>query len=158
MSKKVIALFIALIVSLAAAHASVPIIGSGGAGRRVAMSLSNKAEKQLENGDVAGAKRNVDAALHANPKFWPALYQRAEIFAWQGQYQLAIADCNEALRQYPGFVEASLLRATINAHLGKYAEALKEFNYLISIHPRRVTLPRALKHRAWFQATSSISQ
>ena len=102
---------------------------------------------------VAGAKRNVDAALHADPKFWPALYQRAEIFAWQGQYQLAIADCNEALRQYPGFVEASLLRATINAYLGKYAEALKEFNYLISIHPRRVALGRALKHRAWFQGT-----
>ena len=110
---------------------------------------------------VAGAKRNVDAALHADPKFWPVLHQRAEIFAWQGQYQLAIADCNEALRQYPGFVEASLLRATINAYLGKYAEALKEFNYLISIHPRRVALGRALKHRAWFQATCpgpSISQ
>jgi tetratricopeptide (TPR) repeat protein len=102
---------------------------------------------------VAGAKRNVDAALHADAKFWRALYQRAEIFAWQGQYQLAIAHCNEALRQYPGFVEASLLRATINAHLGKYAEALKEFNYLISIYPRRVTLGRALKPRAWFQAT-----
>src|SRR4030095_14665713 len=102
---------------------------------------------------VAGAKRNVDAALHADAKFWRALYQRAEIFAWQGQYQLAIAHCNEALRQYPGFVEASLLRATINAHLGKYAEALKEFNYLIAIYPRRVTLGRALNPRAWFQAT-----
>jgi tetratricopeptide (TPR) repeat protein len=45
------------------------------------------------------------------------------------------------------------LRATINAHLGKYAEALKEFNYLISLHPRSVTLGRALKQRAWFQAT-----
>jgi Tfp pilus assembly protein PilF len=99
MSKKVIAPFIALIVSLAAAHASVPIIVSGGACRRVTMSLSNKAEKQLEIGDVAGAKRNVDAALHADPTFWPALYQRAEIFAWQEHYQLAVADCNEALRQ-----------------------------------------------------------
>jgi hypothetical protein len=45
--KNVIALLIALIVSLAAAHASVPIIVSGGAGRRAAMNLSNKAEKQL---------------------------------------------------------------------------------------------------------------
>ncbi len=45
------------------------------------------------------------------------------------------------------------MRATINTYLGKHAEALKEFNYLISIHPRRVTLGRALKQRAWFQAT-----
>jgi tetratricopeptide (TPR) repeat protein len=153
MSIRAIALLIGVIASMTALHGSVPIIVSGGAGRRVAMNLSNKAEKQLENGDVAGAKRNVDAALHADPKFWPALYQRAEIFAWQGQYQLAIADCNEALRLYPGFIEASLLRAAINRGLGKYAEALKEFNYLISIHPRRVTLGRALKQRAWFQAT-----
>jgi tetratricopeptide (TPR) repeat protein len=146
-------LLIAVIAGMAVVHGSVPIIVSGGAGKRVAMNFSNKAEKQLENGDVAGAKRNVDAALHADPKFWPALYQRAEIYASQGQSQLAIQDCNEALRQYPGFVEASLLRATINAHLGKYAEALKEFNYLVSIHPRRVTLGRALKQRAWFQST-----
>jgi tetratricopeptide (TPR) repeat protein len=153
MSIRVFAPLIAIIVGTTALHGSVPIIVSGGAGKRVAMNLTNKAEKQLENGDVAGAKVNVDAALHADPKFWPALYQRAQIFASQGQYQLAIADCNEALRQYPGFVEASLLRATINAHLGKYAEALKEYNYLISIHPRSVTLGRALKQRAWFQAT-----
>lgn len=78
---------------------------------------------------------------------------RAKIFLRQGQYQLATQDCNEALRQYPGFIEASLLRASINAHRGRYAEALKEVNYLISIHPQHVTLGRALRARAWFQAT-----
>jgi tetratricopeptide (TPR) repeat protein len=125
-------------------HASVPIIVSGGAGRRaVGNCVSNKAENQLKVGDLAGAKRNVDAALHADPEFWPALYVRARIFARQGQYQLAIQDCNEALRKYPGFVEAAMLRASINARLGKYAEALKEFNYLISLNPRRVTLGRS---------------
>lgn len=153
MLKKVIALLLALIVGLAAAHASVPIIVSGGAGRRAAGNLCNKAENQLKDGDVAGAKHTVDAALRSDPKFWPALYIRAKIFIRRGQYQLAISDCNEALRQYPGFIEASLLRASINAHLGKYAEALKEINYLISMHPQRVTLGRALKHRAWIQAT-----
>ena len=88
-----------------------------------------------------------------DPKLWPALYTRAEIFSRQGKYELAIQDCNEALRLYPGFVEAASLRARINGHLGKYAEALKEFNYLVSIHPRRVTLARTLSDRAWFQAT-----
>jgi len=150
---RVSTLLIALLVSLANAHASVPIVVSAGAGKRVAMSLSNKAEKQLENGDVAGAKHNVDAALQADPKFWPALFQRAKIFAMQGKYELAIQDCNEALRQYPTFVDASLLRATINAAYGKYAEALKELNYVILLHPQRVVLGRALKQRAWLQAT-----
>jgi Flp pilus assembly protein TadD len=153
MSIRVIALLVAVIASMAAAHGSVPTIVSSGAGRRPAGNLCNKAENQLKDGDVAGAKRTVDAALHSDPKFWPALYVRAKIFIRQGQYQLAIADCNEALRQYPGFVEASLLRASISAHLGKHAEALKEVNYLISMHPQRVTLGRAFKHRAWLQAT-----
>jgi len=44
------------------------------------------------------------------------------------------------------------LRATINVYLGKYAEALKEYNYLISLHPRLVTLARVLKQRAWLQS------
>jgi tetratricopeptide (TPR) repeat protein len=77
----------------------------------------------------------------------------ARRFLERGKYELAIQDCNEALRQYPGFVEAALLRANINVRLGKYAEALKEYNYLISLHPRSVTLARALSDRAWFQAT-----
>src|SRR5467141_974431 len=152
-SARVIALFVALITATTAAHGGVPIVVETGAGRRAVVNVSRKTKDQLKNGDVASAKRNVDAALHANPKLWPALYVRAEIFAREGKYELAIQDCNEALRQYPGFIEAALLRASINVRLGKYAEASKEFNYLVSLHPRRVTLARALSDRAWFQAT-----
>jgi len=152
-SARVIALFIAITTATTAAYGSVPIVVETGAGRRAVMKLCSDASDQLKNGDVASAKRNVDAALHADPKLWPALYVRAEIFAREGKYDLAIQDCNEALRQYPGFIEAALLRASINVRLGKYAEASKEFNYLVSIHPRRVTLARALSDRAWFQST-----
>jgi len=134
-------------------HGSVPIMVEHGAGKQTVMKLCSDASDQLRNGDIANAKRNVDRALQIDPKLWPALYLRAQIFRKQGKYELAIQDCNEALRQYPGFVEAALLRASINVRLGKYAEALKEFDYLISIHPRRVTLARALSDRAWFRAT-----
>ena len=64
-----------------------------------------------------------------------------------------LKDCNEALRHDRSVVEAALLRANINARLGKYAEALKEFDYLVSLHPRNVTLARVLSDRAWFRAT-----
>ena len=153
MSIKITSLLIAMIASVTAINASVPIIVGYGKGRRAVINLFTNAEDRLKHGDTAGAKLNLDAALHADPTFWPALYVRAQIFAGQGKYDLAIQDCNVALRQYPGFVEAALLRARINAGLGKYAEALKEFNYLVSIHPRSVTLARALSDRAWFQAT-----
>lgn len=153
MSKRITSLLIAMIAGVTAINASVPIIVGYGKGRRAVMNLFTKAEDRLKNGDVAGAKRDLDTALHADPTFWPALYVRAQIFAGQGKYDLAIQDCNEALRQYRGFIEAALLRARINSHLGKYAEALREFNYLVSIHPQSVTLARALSDRAWFQAT-----
>jgi tetratricopeptide (TPR) repeat protein len=152
-STRSILLFVAIITEASAAHGSVPIIVNTPAHQRAVMNLSSDASDRLRNGDVAGAKRNVEAALAIDPKLWPALYIRAQIFRKEGKYELAIQDCNEALRQYPGFVEAALLRASINVRLGKYAEALKEFNYLVSIHPRQVTLARALSDRAWFQAT-----
>ena len=150
---RVFALFIAILVCATVMRGSVPIIVEHGVGKQTVMKLCSDASGELRNGDIAGAKRNVDRALQIDPKLWPALYLRAQIFRKQGKYELAIQDCNEALRQYPGFVEAALLRASINVRQGKYAEALKEFDYLILIHPRRVTLARALSDRAWFRAT-----
>jgi Tfp pilus assembly protein PilF len=150
---RAIALFTAIIASLTAVYGNVPIIVTSPTHQRSAVHLCSKASDQLRNGDIAGAKRNIDAALQIDPKLWPALYIRAQIFRSEGKYELAIQDCNEALRQYPGCVEASLLRASVKVRLGKYAEASKEFNFLISLHPRPVTLARALSDRAWFQAT-----
>jgi tetratricopeptide (TPR) repeat protein len=150
---RVFALFIAILICATVARGNVPIIVNTPAHQRAVMKLCSDASDQLRNGDIAGAKRNVDRALQVDPKLWPALYLRAQIFRKQGKYELAIQDCNEALRQYPGLVEAALLRASINVRLGKYAEASKEFNYLISLHPRPVTLARALSDRAWFYAS-----
>ena len=152
-SIRAIVLFIAIVTAMAAVRGNVPIVVETGTGKRAVMKLCSDASDQLRNGDVASAKRNVEAALRIDPKLWPALYVRAQIFRKEGKYELAIQDCNEALRLYPRFVEAALLRASINVRLGKYAEALKEFNYLVAIRPRSVTLARVLSDRAWFQAT-----
>lgn len=150
---KIFALTFAILTSATSIYPSVPIIVSGGGGRRALGTLCNHAQVQVRSGDLTGAMRNVESVLHADPKFWPALYVRAQIFVAQGKYELAVQDCNEALRQYRGFIDASSMRAVINAHLGKYAEAFKELNYLVSIHPASVTLARVLQHRAWLQAT-----
>src|SRR4029079_16100740 len=88
-----------------------------------------------------------------DPTFWPALYVRAQIYSHEGKYDLALKDCHEALRHDRSVVEAALLGANINARLGKHAEALKEYNYLIPLHPRNVTLARVMSDRAWFRAT-----
>jgi len=147
------AICLAILTPTLLVHASVPIIVATPQRMRTAMKLVTDAQDLLEKGDVTAAKRNVDAVLQRDPTFWPALYVRAQIYSGEGKYDLALKDCNEALRQERGLVEAALLRANINARLGKYAEALKEFNYLVSLHPRNVTLARALRDRAWFRAT-----
>jgi Tfp pilus assembly protein PilF len=149
----VLAVSIAILLSATAVRASVPIIVATPGHMRAAMKLVIDAQHQLQKGDVAGAKRNVDAVLQRDPTFWPALYVRAQIYSHEGKYDLALKDCNEALRQDRSVVEAALLRADIDARLGKYAEALKEYDYLISLHPRNVTLARILSDRAWFYAT-----
>ena len=150
---KVFALSVAILSVAIVTRASVPIIIAT-PGRMVsAMKRVTDAQDQLQKGDAAGAKRNVDAVLQHDPTFWPALYVRAQIYSHEGKYDLALKDCNEALRHDRSVVEAALLRANINARLGKYAEALKEYDYLISLHPRSVTLARALSDRAWFRAT-----
>ena len=150
---KVLALFAVTAMSATFVRGSVPIIVATPQRLQAAMKLVTDAQDLLEKGDVAGAKRNVDAVLHNDPTIWPAFYVRAQILASEGKYDIAIQDCNQALRQYRGCVEAALLRANINARLGKYAEALKEFNSLVSLHPRLVTLARVLRDRAWFYST-----
>src|SRR6476646_3484810 len=150
---KVFALSVAILSVVIVTRASVPIIIAT-PGRMVsAMKRVTDAQDLLQKGDVAGAKRNVDGVLQLDPTFWPALYVRAQIYSHEGKYDLALKDCNEALRHDRSVVEAALLRANINARLGKHAEALKEFDYLVSLHPRNVTLARVLSDRAWFRAT-----
>jgi len=150
---KVFALSAVILMSVTVMHASVPIIVATPGHMRAAMKLVTGAQDLLQKGDVAGAKRNVDTVLQRDPMFWPALYVRAQIYSHQGKYDLALKDCNEALRQDRNVVEAALLRANVNAQLGKYAEALNEYDYLVSLHPRNVTLARVLSDRAWFRAT-----
>src|SRR4026209_1816417 len=147
------AICLAILTSIPLARASVPIIVATPQRMQAAMKLVTDAQDLLQKGDVAGAKRNVDTVIQRDPTFWPALYVRAQIYSHQGKYDMALKDCNEALRQDRTVVEAALLRATINGHLGKYAESLKEFDYLVSLHPRNVTLARVLSDRAWFRAT-----
>jgi len=148
-----VALLVLILTSTTLVRGSVPIVVATPQRMRAAMKLVTDAQDLLEKGDVAGAKRNVDAALHNDPTFWPALYVRAQILASQGKYDLALQDCNAALHHERGLVEAALLHANINVRLGRYAEAQKEFNYLVSLHPRPVTLARLLSDRAWFYST-----
>src|SRR5205823_11889892 len=129
--RRVSLVFIATFVCATVTDGNVPIVVETGDAKRNVMKLCSDASHQLRNGDVASAKRNINEALRIDPQLWPALYVRAEIFAREGKYELAIQDCNEALRQNRSFIDAALVRANINVVLRKYAAATKEVNAMI---------------------------
>src|SRR5439155_2134252 len=79
MSGRAVALLIATLACATVVRGNVPIIVQTGAHQRAVMKLCGDASDQLRNCDIAGAKRNMDAALHIVPKLWPALYVRAQI-------------------------------------------------------------------------------
>ena len=93
----VFALSVAILSAATVMRASVPIIVATPARMRAAMESVTDVQDQLKKGDVARARRNVDAALHNDPTFWPAVYVRAQIFSHEGKYDLALKDCNEAV-------------------------------------------------------------
>src|SRR5213593_4420856 len=86
--RRVSLVFIATFVCAAVTDGNVPIVVETGNAKRHVMKLCSDASEQLRNGDVASAKRNINEALRIDPKLWPALYVRAEIFAREGKYEL----------------------------------------------------------------------
>ena len=113
-----------------------------------AVKLVDQAQEQFLKGDLAGARRSVDAAIQADPSYWPALYIRAQIFIDQHHYEAAVQDCERILHQDSSVVEAALLRARANFFLGRYAVSLKEVEHCIGIQPRQDALARAYNTRA----------
>src|SRR2546430_2302064 len=110
--------------------------------------LVDQAQEQLFKDDLAGARRSVDAAIQADPTYWPALYIRAEVLIQQRQYEAAIQDCGRILQQDSTVVEAALLRAEANYFSGRCAASMKEVQHCITIRPRQDPLARAFNSRA----------
>jgi len=110
--------------------------------------LVDQAQEQFFKDDLAGARRGVDAAIQADPTYWPALYIRAEILIQQRQYEAAIQDCGRILQQDSTVVEAALLRAEANYFSGRCAASMKEVQHCITIRPRQDALARAFNSRA----------
>ena len=80
---KVLAHSVAIVSVATAIRASVPIIVATPGRMRADMKETCLPKRKIsfKNGDVAGAKRNVDAVLQRDPTFWPALYVRAQIYS-----------------------------------------------------------------------------
>lgn len=145
---------IAVAVSLAAlAGAKPPQIP---AEKSPAEKLLEEARAVSLKGDFDGAYRKLDAALQVDPKFWPAIYYRAELHFQQRRYESTLQDCAEILRVKPDYVVAALLRAQANTKLGREDECMRELDQVISHGNKKNLIPlvTAYEMRAWLRATS----
>jgi tetratricopeptide (TPR) repeat protein len=126
-----------------------PIEVEVGRGRNYnAVKLVDQAQDQMLKGDLNGAFKSVNAAIQADPSYWPALFIRAQVLMEQHHYEVALQDCERILKQDSTVVEAALLRARANFLLGHYAVSMKEVDHCISIQPRQDALARAYNMRA----------
>jgi tetratricopeptide (TPR) repeat protein len=121
-----------------------------------AESLLEEARTLSSKGDFVGAYQKLQAALQADPKFWQALYYRAELDFQQHRYESTVQDCAEILRIKPDQVVAVLLSAQANSKLGRVDECLRELDQVISRGNKKNLIPlvTAYEMRAWLRATS----
>lgn len=129
------------------------LVNTGGRFRPEAVPYLNKGSQLLEKGDLQGAKQNLDAAIRADPKMWPAYLDRAQVFARESKWELALQDCNTASRLQPKFYRTFIVRASVNSALGRCREGLADLNKIISFRPDAETEALTLSHRAWLRAT-----
>jgi tetratricopeptide (TPR) repeat protein len=148
------------IVSVLAIVAAVAVTGAKPpqtpAEKSPAQKLLDEARAVSLKGDFDGAYQKLDAALQIDPKFWQAIYYRAELHFQQHRYESTVQDCAEVLRLKPDQVVAKLLRAQADTKLGREDECLRELDQVISHGNKKdlVPLVAAYEMRAWLRATS----
>jgi tetratricopeptide (TPR) repeat protein len=96
--------------------------------------LVDQAQDQMLKGDLAGARKSVDAAIQTDSNYWPALFIRAEVLMDQHSYEAAVQDCERILKQDSTVVEAALLRARANFYLGLYGISMKEVEHCLAFN------------------------
>jgi tetratricopeptide (TPR) repeat protein len=118
-----------------------------------ALSAANQANELVKKGDLEGARRLYDIAIHADPKLYLAMYFRGEISMQQHKWEPAIQDFNAVLKISPGFFLAAIKRGDANKQLGRYELSLADYDKVLTLHPMVGSRGRAKTSRAWLRAT-----
>jgi tetratricopeptide (TPR) repeat protein len=97
-------------------------------------------------GDIHNALRDYDAAIRLNPWNVMAFADRGILLSrHENQYNLAVADFDQALKLAPDNEKILILRGDAYAAQGKYSQALADLDRAVQIAPRD---PDAYTHRA----------
>jgi|GEM_PF-1156587 len=100
--------------------------------------LLDKGMQAARQGNYDGAIAAYDAALLINDKLHkPIAYAgRAAALNHKGEYDKAIADCNEALRLQPAYADAFNNRGLAYYYKDDHGNAMKDYNEAIRLDPK----------------------
>lgn len=78
-------------------------------------------------------EQDLNYALELDPKFFDAYLTRAAYYESKGQYQKAIADCDEALKIEPTSIRAHILRGNSKCRLNQFVIAIMDYTKAATI-------------------------
>jgi tetratricopeptide (TPR) repeat protein len=99
-----------------------------------------------------GALCSLDIAISYNPKNVKAYVERTYLHRHQGNYTLALADCNKGIDIAPYYARAYVSRGQTLYYLGDYRKALDDWATAIRLDPDMsnvlsIWIEAALKNR-----------
>lgn len=102
-----------------------------------------------KEGQPGRAKESYEAALAAEPHYWPASYRLGLLATGNGDYEIALTSFQKVLREKPDSLNALLGLAHIYEIKNDDADALKTYRAINQLQP---DLPPVLNNLAWLLA------
>lgn len=104
-----------------------------------AVSLNQKAMKQIEAKDYPGAIATLNQAIKLNPAFTEAILHRGLAYSYTNSYQSAMANYNSAIKLNPTSADAYYFRGAAHQKMGNYQQALFDYNQVINLDANRAS-------------------
>ncbi len=102
-----------------------------------AVTLNQKAMKQIETKDYPGAIATLNQAIKLNPAFLEAILHRGLAYSYANSHQSAMANYNSAIRINPTSADAYYFRGAAHMKMGNYQQALVDYNQVINLDSNR---------------------
>lgn len=101
-------------------------------------------ETDLALNDAAAAEKSLAGVTRWSPESLPAHYFKARIAMLQGEYSLAVAECQRALRAQPEHVQSQLLLAAAHTAQGSSEQAVDALTRLLASNPGNASARKLL--------------
>ena len=144
---------IALLVVSVLRSFAIDLVAGYGARNTTVEAWINQGCVKVLAGDLVAARARFDAAIQAEPKFWPAYHDRAVVSVREEKWELALRDLDTSMRLHPKNLGTALLRAEVKRQLGRYNDCLTELSQILKIHLTDTTSASVFDERARLRAT-----